>query len=160
LYRFANNGREDESGEQAGKPRLAERGRTVGVKNLSPARHIQENEYMPRTPAGAVSKRAAAAAIRALEQALDDPKTPHYARIKAATALIDYAAAQAANVEPEKREPAKIIILPSNGRENIAEERLLARKAVAAQLAAEKAEPVEPERKGRLIVRYKEGKRR
>jgi hypothetical protein len=105
---------------------------------------------MPRTPAGAVSKRAAAAAIRALEQALDDPQTPHYARIKAATALIDYAAAQAANVEPEKREPAKVIILPSNGRERIAEERHQARTADVVD---------KPEPKPKKVI-YLKGKRR
>jgi hypothetical protein len=102
-----------------------------------------------RRTAGAVSKRAASAAVATLEKALDDPKTPHYVRIKAAMALLDFMAAQANKPEPEKVE-SKIIILPDNGRGRIAEAR-------TAGVVDKPEQPAEPKPKK---VIYLKGKRR
>jgi hypothetical protein len=107
---------------------------------------------MPRTPAGQVPKRAAAAAVATLEKALSDPKTAAYVKVKAAMALLDFAAAQANKPEPDTDEPSKIIVLPDNGRGRIAQERQAAAGPV------EKAEP-EPPAKPKLMVKYRKGKR-
>jgi hypothetical protein len=114
---------------------------------------------MPRIPAGEIPKRALSAAVQTLESALSDPKTPAYVRIKAAQSLLDYAAAKANSPEPEKREPSKVIVLPSNGRERIMEERREARERVAAQLAAGKAEQPQPEPKKVVYVGRRKGRK-
>jgi hypothetical protein len=79
---------------------------------------------MPRTPAGQVGKRQRAKAIRLLAAVLDDEKAAIYLRVQAARSLL----AQKQPSEDDEDDirghaPARMVILPSNGREKIVGER-------------------------------------
>jgi hypothetical protein len=121
---------------------------------------------MPRPPAGEVSKRLKAKAIRVLADTIDDPGAALYLKVQSARTLL-----QQQKIEPKDEDedefpsgsggrvvilkpgekydpavhnpdgkvgivlPAKVVILPSNGRENIAEERRLERLARLAEIS-------------------------
>ncbi len=77
---------------------------------------------MGRTPRGFVSGRQRQKAIRLLTAAVDDDKLLMYWRVQAARSLLAQKPPEAED-DDEPMGPPVRIILPSNGRENIAAER-------------------------------------
>ncbi len=77
---------------------------------------------MGRTPRGQVSGRQRQKAIKLLADVVDDEKAQLYWRVQAARSLLAQKMPEAED-DDEPTGPPVRIILPSNGRENIAAER-------------------------------------
>ena len=97
----------------------------AGGFNYSARRSIPaefNEDLMSRTPRGQVSQRQRAKAIRLLTAVVDDEKAALYWRVQAARSLLAQKPPEAED-DDEPMGPPVRIILPSNGRENIAAER-------------------------------------
>ena len=77
---------------------------------------------MSRTPRGQVSQRQRQKAIRLLTAVVDDEKAALYWRVQAARSLLAQKRPEA-EYDDEPMGPPVRIVLPSNGRDNIAFER-------------------------------------